>query len=205
MLVMLVKRFLILVCLIPSAAQSQKPVIFPGGVVNAASYMTTTATYSYIPAHDGLPLLNVYSIASIFGTNLAASTEAAQTVPLPTRLAGTSVLVSGVAAPLFYVSPNQINFQIPYPDRAPLPVMITVSTGAGNSDPYPFLGGGAPGLFTQDASGCGPGLVFNVSADGTWSLNTPLNSASPGQFIVAYATGQGNYVNPPPAGTPAPG
>jgi uncharacterized protein (TIGR03437 family) len=197
------KRYLILVCLIPSAARSQKPVISPGGVVNAASYVTALNYSPKDPVRDGLPLLSTNSIASIIGTNLAASTEIAQAVPLPTRLAGTSVLVSGVAAPLFYVSPNQINFQIPFVG-GPLPRMITVSTAAGNSDPYSFGGDGAPGLFTQDASGCGPGAVLNVGADGTLSLNSPLNSVSPGQFIAAYGTGQGNYVDPPPAGTPAP-
>jgi uncharacterized protein (TIGR03437 family) len=197
------KRYLTLICLIPSAAHSQKPVISPGGVVNAASYVTTLNYSPHLPAYDGLPLLFPNSIASIFGTNLATSTETAQTVPRPTRLAGTSVFVSGVAAPLFYVSPSQINFEIPYVG-GPYPPAITVSTAGGDSDPYPFGGGGAPGLFTQDGSGCGPGLVFNVNTDGTWSLNSPQNSASPGQFIAAYGTGQGNYVDPPPAGTPAP-
>ena len=83
--------------------------ISPGGVVNAASFAAGSAKVEKAPA------LVVGSIASIFGTNLAASTKAAQTVPLPRQLGGTAVSVDGIAAPLFYVSPTQINFQIPSP------------------------------------------------------------------------------------------
>ena len=50
------------------------------------------------------------SIASIYGSNLARAAEAATTLPLPTSLGGASVLVEGVAAPLYYASPTQINF-----------------------------------------------------------------------------------------------
>ena len=58
------------------------------------------------------------SIVSAFGSNLATASQAANTLPLPTTLAGTSLKVKDSAgaerfAPLFYVSPTQINYQIP--------------------------------------------------------------------------------------------
>ena len=58
------------------------------------------------------------SIVSGFGVNLATATEAAGSVPLPTTLAGISVAVTDSQggqrpAPLFFVSPEQINYQIP--------------------------------------------------------------------------------------------
>jgi len=58
------------------------------------------------------------SIASIFGSSLAAGTEVATSLPLPTSLAGVSVIItdsSGVErkAPLFFGSPSQINLLIP--------------------------------------------------------------------------------------------
>jgi hypothetical protein len=49
---------------------------------------------------------------TIFGFYLAASTQTASGYLLPTSLAGTSVLVNGFAAPLFFVSPSQIHFQM---------------------------------------------------------------------------------------------
>ena len=73
-------------------------------VVSAASYSSVT--------------LAADSIATAIGAGLATSTQAAPGGALPTALAGTSVDVidsSGFArpAPLFYVSPTQVNFQIP--------------------------------------------------------------------------------------------
>src|SRR5262245_61775393 len=43
------------------------------------------------------------SIAAAFGTGLATRIEAAASVPLPTALAGTTVSLNGVLAPLFFV------------------------------------------------------------------------------------------------------
>jgi uncharacterized protein (TIGR03437 family) len=58
------------------------------------------------------------SIIALFGTGLATTTQAATTLPLPASLAGVSVIVqdnAGVerSAPLFFVSPNQINLLLP--------------------------------------------------------------------------------------------
>src|ERR1019366_3008111 len=56
------------------------------------------------------------SLAAIFGANLAQTTASATLDPngqLPTELASTSVEISGVPAPLVYVSPSQINLVVP--------------------------------------------------------------------------------------------
>src|SRR5262249_8865244 len=58
------------------------------------------------------------SIATVFGQELASRTETAQTLPLPKLLGGAQVNVivigyGGFGAPLFFVSPGQINFQVP--------------------------------------------------------------------------------------------
>jgi uncharacterized protein (TIGR03437 family) len=53
------------------------------------------------------------SIASAFGGSMSNTTVLATSVPLPTSLDGVSVAVNGTDAPLFFVSPNQINFLIP--------------------------------------------------------------------------------------------
>lgn len=56
------------------------------------------------------------SLVSVLGSNLSANTVSANTSAqsLPTTLGGTQVYVNGIAAPLLYVSPNQINIQIPW-------------------------------------------------------------------------------------------
>src|SRR5438105_1294564 len=73
----------------------QKPMIFPGGVVNAANYTT---------GGPGGKSVAPGSIVSVFGKSLASVETSAQSYPLPRSLAGVSVLINGVAAPLFYVS-----------------------------------------------------------------------------------------------------
>ena len=68
------------------------------------------------------PGLASESIASAFGSGLSESTEIAATQPLPTTLAGIHVRVrdnlgAESFAPLFFASPNQINFQLPLGSR----------------------------------------------------------------------------------------
>ena len=58
--------------------------------------------------------LAVGSIATLFGTGLSPGVEAASGASLPTTLSGVQLLVNGVAAPLWCVSPSQINFQAPF-------------------------------------------------------------------------------------------
>jgi uncharacterized protein (TIGR03437 family) len=191
-------------------AWAQAPAIFPGGVVNAASFLTGGQTGAYLAPG---------SIASIFGTNLANVTESAASTPLPTELGGTSVTVGGVAAPLFYVSPGQINLQIPSAFDTGQVVSgqfltnVVVQTSAGSSAAYQIDPGVAFGLFTENASGCGQAAALNVSPSGAIAVNSPANSASPGDYLSVFGTGLGPALAPsgltlsasnPPDGSPAP-
>jgi uncharacterized protein (TIGR03437 family) len=180
----------------------QKPVINPGGVVNAASFASTTG-----PSHALVP----GSIASIFGQNLAATTAtASRSYPLPRTLGGTSVTVNGLTAPLFYVSPGQINFQVPFstnpgPGGSYGQASVIVSTAGGVSAPVVAdTYWSTPAIFTSDGSGCGQGAIVNVRPDGARSLNSPGNSASPGDYLEIYGTGFGETYSTPPDGMPAP-
>ena len=172
---------------------AQQPIIASGGVVSAASYGQ--------PVSPG-------SIVSIFGTNLADAVHSAAWTPLPTNLGGTSVTIGGVSAPLFYVSPGQINAQAPTSLSVTYSAFTTanvvVTTGAGASAPAAVsLYVEGPGVFTADGSGCGQAAALNVAADGSFSPNSPLNSAAPGDFVVLFGTGFGLPYFPPADGTPA--
>ena len=76
------------------------PVISLGGTVNAASFSTQ-------PLAAG-------TIAALFGASLASLTAQATATPLPLGLAGVTLRLEGLAAPLFFVSPSQINFFVPW-------------------------------------------------------------------------------------------
>src|SRR5262249_58163675 len=68
------------------------------GVTNGASFRTEFA--------PGM-------VMSVFGAQLAPSIQVASALPLPFVLNGVSATVNGVSAPLYFVSPNQLNVQVP--------------------------------------------------------------------------------------------
>ncbi len=117
--------------------------------------------------------LAVESIVAAFGVNLATRVEAAETVPLPTTLAGTTVKVKDSAggeraAPLFFVAPGQINYLIPA-GTALGTATITVTSGDGSvSTGTARIAAVAPALFSANASGQGvaSAVVLRVKADG---------------------------------------
>src|SRR5262249_25898545 len=125
-----------------------------GGCFAPGTLVTTSAA-----SYDRFTLASE-SIAALFGAGLASTTQVATTIPLPTTLANASVKLrdsggSARAAPLFFVSPNQINLQIPA-QTAPGVASITafngasaIATGVLNVAPL------SPALFTADSSGLG--------------------------------------------------
>lgn len=122
------------------------------------------------------------SIIASFGSDLASGIAVAQSLPLPTSLGGTTVLVDGKPAGLFFVSPGQINYQAPeglLPGTAMVSVQrdgVTVAQGELTIEPV------SPGIFTADSSGQGApaGLLLRVGADGRQSYEplTRFDSAS---------------------------
>lgn len=127
------------------------------------------------------------TITAAFGAALATATEAATQLPLPETLAGTRVLVRDSAgvertAPLFFVSPTQVNYLMP-DDTAAGAARVTITSGSGAlSVGTVQIAGVAPGLFTADASGAGApaGFALRVRSDGSQSVE-PLAQFDPAQ------------------------
>lgn len=69
------------------------------------------------------------SMVSLFGSNLAPRAALASNAPWPKVMESTSVFINGIAAPLTYVSPTQINAQVP---ADAMPGQATVNVVAGN-------------------------------------------------------------------------
>ncbi|MEX2302154.1 MAG: M36 family metallopeptidase [Bryobacterales bacterium] len=165
---------------------SVAPTISNGGVVHAASY---------------LPKLAPGGIATLFGANLALETAQASSVPLPRELGGVRVLVNGVAAPLFYVSPGQINFQTPF-ETAPGVAGVTVER---DGVPSALVGtavqADSPGIFTYQRT---PEIADPVVVHADGAVVSPQNPARPGEVVVIYATGVGSLTNRPATGEGAP-
>jgi len=152
------------------------------------------------------------SITAGFGSSLSSGVVVAPSVPLPTTLGGVSLKLIDSAgmerlAPLFYVSPSQINYLIP-PGASNGPAAVMVINGA-----VPIASGVsqisnvAPGLFSADSSGQGPpaAVALRVKAGGAQSFEPvaqfdsaqnrfvpapiDLGPATDQVFLVLYGTG----------------
>jgi uncharacterized protein (TIGR03437 family) len=138
------------------------------------------------------------SLFSIYGSQLSDGTDQATQLPLPLQLAGTTVTVGGVAAPLLYVGAGQINAQVPYNLPAG-PASVTVSSGDGPIAQSTIqIAAAAPGLF----------LIYGTShlaaQNADYSLNAKGNGTPSGGIVVVYFTGQGAVDQPVTSGAGAP-
>ena len=129
------------------------------------------------------------------------ATAAFSSLPVPTVLADTQVLVSGTPSPLFYVSPGQINFVTPMsmPSNGAVEVQVVKQSQSQIKAVSTLQAAvSSPALFSADASGVGQLAVINE--DGT--VNGPANPIQRGHVITLFGTGQGSVPNAPPDGVP---
>lgn len=114
---------LLLVMLLSAAAAGADSLT----IVNSADYSAVVAPGSLI---------------TIFGSGLSGTTRRAESLPLPLVLDGVEVKAGGRAIPLLFVSPGQINAQLP-PDVASGILTISIGGASGTARVQPT----APGLF----------------------------------------------------------
>jgi uncharacterized protein (TIGR03437 family) len=148
----------------------------PQGVVNAASN-----------APVGNPISPGEFIA-IYGSGLSSQTTTA-TPPYPSSLTNVSVSIGGLPAPVYLVSPSQINCLVPYgvdTTKSTATVVVTNNNVTSNSVSVP-LSATSPGIFSNDLSGTGDGAVTHL--DG--SLVSPTHPATKGETLTIYLTGLG--------------
>ena len=119
-------------------------------------------------------------LVSIRGQSLSTSAPATAGYPWPPQLGGSAVTFNGIAAALSYVSSTQINAIVPGALQRTASASVVVTTAGGSSAPVVVpITGDSLGIFTQDMTGCGQAVAFNVHADGTTTMNTPQNSLDP--------------------------
>ncbi|MGH9934690.1 MAG: DUF5666 domain-containing protein, partial [Blastocatellia bacterium] len=136
------------------------------------------------------------SIVAAFGANMSSTRATAATLPLPLSLGDVAVLVDGKRSGLFFVSRDQINYQIP--DNLPSGSANVVVTLKGQPVAHGVIriSNVAPSLFTANASGSGApaGLLLRVKANGQQVLESLARfDAGLKQFIpapIARQTGE---------------
>ncbi len=150
-------------------------------LVNAASYDATVAPGS---------------IAALFGSGLAAQTQIATSVPLPKTLAGVTVKINSLDAPLFFVSPNQINLQVPSGVNVGTANIQVFNSGAASpvATGSATVAEAAPGVFTLDLSGRNQAVALNsdLSRNAEFDRLPSSRPEAGGNVVVIYATGIGN-------------
>jgi len=158
-------------------------------------------------------LLSPGSFAAIFGDKLASSQTVASGAVLPGMLGGVSVTINGVTAPLYSVSPGQVNLQIPWevrpgPEGSRATATVAVYGVARPAATF-RLAAAAPHVFTLTGPGGTPAqgaprapraIVFNEDL----SLNGPATPAAPQSAVSCYLTGQGSVDRTVSSGSPAP-
>jgi uncharacterized protein (TIGR03437 family) len=130
------------------------------------------------------------AIVAAFGTGFAVRAEAASTVPLPLEMSGTKVFVNGEAAPLFYVSPTQVNFVIPATISPGTASIVIVSPGGQYSFGQVTVNLAAPAIFTRDSSGSGEAAA-QATPDGVTYQSSPFDILVNGRpnILLLYGTG----------------
>jgi len=129
-----------------------------GRVVNA----TTVSAASYAPS-----AVATEGIVSVFSEDFGAKAEGAITTPLPYELSETKVFVTDAnmverAAPLFFVSPTQINYLIPEGTAPGEAKIVIANKGAVVSTGTVKVAEMSPAFFTANADGRGAPAAYAV-------------------------------------------
>jgi len=191
--------------------------MFSGSIVtlpNIGRCFTATSAASFAG-----PNLATESIAAGFGSGLSAVTESATTVPLPTSLGGVSVTIKDSAgvelyAPLFFVSPNQINHLIPQGAAQGMASVRVINGANVVAAGSAMITAVSPGLFSANSSGQGlaaavvlrvhpdnsqvyePMVRFDSAQNRFVAVPIDLSNASDQVFLILFGTGLRNYSAP---------
>jgi uncharacterized protein (TIGR03437 family) len=167
------------------------PGLMDGSAVNGATYFPDR--------------LVAGSWASVSGTNLAGTSRtwadgdfAGLGRNLPVKLSGVQLTVNGVAAAVYYVSPTQINFQVPAVATGAATVQV-LRDGVPSNTIQTQVVASSPGIFPLIVNGTNypAGVFLDGSITGDPANGSSFRKARAGDVIQLYATG----LAPSPAGT----
>ena len=165
---------------------------------------STSAVLTQVVTSQPVPTINSISnaasggwpasgaAASIFGTFPGVTTTGTAGLPLPYMLAGVSVFVDSIRAPLYYVSASQINIEVPW-EVVDKTATISVTNGVWDL------------TWTNSVLSSWPGLFSPILHATDYSLVSASNPAVGGEVVLLYGTGLGPVSNTPVDGTEAPG
>jgi len=143
----------------------------------------------YSAANYGATAIAPGSLATANGTGLATGTPGSITLPLPTSFGGTSLAIvdsgnNSFPVPLLFVSPTQVNFEVPAGIVSGTATITVTAADGTKSVSTVQVASAAPGLFTLNGAGLAAAVAVRVAADGTQTL-LPVYAVNNDGGIVA--------------------
>ena len=174
--------------LAPAPNVSGSVVLNPLGVVNAGSYAPFTTG------------LSPGELIVLTGTGLSSGPlQIASTATFPNKLNNVQVLIDGIAAPLYYVSPTQIAALVPYATSTfGIATVQVKNNGVASNIVTEFINSTTPGVLTSPANGISDAAALHSD----YSLVTESNPAKQGETVSIYLTGLGAVFPPISDGAP---
>ncbi len=178
---------------------------FVAGASDLSNIVTAPAITSVVNGASYLPGIADGSWISIFGTNLAATTRGWRddeivNGKLPTSLDGVGVAIDGLPAAMWFISPSQLNVQVPRTGKTG-PINVVVTRNSVASSPVPAdVRRNAPGLFVNVPGGGKYPAAVIARSDGGADYLGPVGlfgkapstrPARPGEIIELFGTGLG--------------
>jgi uncharacterized protein (TIGR03437 family) len=155
-----------------------------------------------VSAADGVSPVAPGGLIEILGNQLSATNLATNEIPMPTALANSCLTVNGQPMPLVFVSPSQINAQMPA--AAIGAVTVNVHTPGGVSDNFNLtVQPTAPAVFLSGVAGPVTNIPTVIRAANN-QLVTDSNPIQHGDTLVIYFTGCGQTTPIVGDGLPAP-
>jgi uncharacterized protein (TIGR03437 family) len=162
----------------------------------------TITSGGVVPIYSATPVIQPGEWVSIYGSNLASS-AVTWSGDFPISLGGTSVSIDGKPAYLWFVSPTQINLQVPA-DSATGSVPVIVTTSAGSSSAATVtLAQFAPSFSLLDSRHV-TGIILRTNGQGAYgggsydiigptgsSLGYGTVAAKAGDTIILFGVGFG--------------
>jgi uncharacterized protein (TIGR03437 family) len=142
-------------------------------------------------------------LITLFGTELSPVNLASAEMPLPTALANSCLTVNGLPMPILFVSPTQVNAQMPF--EAVGDVTLILQTPGGNSDNYNLVvQANAPSIFRVPAPNntTVPTIIRNDDGE-LVTASHPIHRKA-NEALVIYTTGLGATSPAVPDGMPSP-
>lgn len=159
------------------------------GVSNAANFTSAIAPGGLI---------------SVFGNQLSPVNMASSEIPIPTALANSCLSVNGLPVPILFVSPTQINAQMPFEEEGNVTLILRTPGGVSNNFNFVVLPN-APSIFLSGTAGPETNIPTVVRNDDGQLVtdSNPIHRDS-NTALVIYLTGLGPTNPAVPDGMPAP-